>query len=327
MQDKKAFRIGPLVIKTTLVVLTFFFLYYEIFRKHDINELFEMYKASYHEHKWLYLLLFVLMLVNWAIETRKWVYLLGNGVRISFVKAFQAVWTGVAVSLFTPNRVGEFGGRLLFFKPENRVRSVSATLAGSVAQFMATILFGVVCTSWYLVNAGNTDFEAGSWIYLLALGSLIIFLFLYFKLATISRWFEKRRWHKYISQTFGVLSQYNREQLFVNLWFSCMRYLIFALQLGIAMFVLIEFYEFDLVFVASVVGTYFLLQTAIPSVALSEIGVRGAILAFLLIDSLPDKDLAPLILAGTLLWFVNIIIPAIFGAFFIFRTRISERTS
>lgn len=285
-------------------------------------ELWEMYRSSFQAHTNIYLLLFGLMLLNWTLETRKWMYLLSKEVKLPFFKAFQAVWTGVSVSLFTPNRIGEFGGRLLFIEPDKRVASVSATLAGSVGQLTATMLFGSIALPFYLVYGGNPDLAAGNWVLFAMPIILAAILLLYFQVTNVSRWLESRRWHEKIKKTFRVLANYSRDELFVGLWFSCIRYLVFALQLGLVLYVLIDFYEFDLAWVSMVVGSYFLIQTIIPSVALSEIGVRGAILTFLLIDDLPDKDLAPLILAGTVLWFVNIIVPAIVGAFFLARTKI-----
>lgn len=323
MQDKQAFRIGPLVIKTILVILTFGFLYFEIFQKHNLPELAHKYQRSIEHYPLLYVLLLLLMLLNWSLETLKWRYLLKPQIEIGFFRALQAVWTGVAVSLFTPNRVGEFGGRMLFFKPEERVRSVSATLAGSLAQFTATILFGIVGAALYLNFGGHPKLHSGLWIFVPAALLFALSFYLYFKIDVVSRWIEKRRWHKKISEAFHTLAQYDTEQLFVNLWFSVMRYLVFAAQMALVIIVMVVFAgDIDPGFMTFTVFTYFLIQTAVPSIALSEIGVRGSVLTLLFLHIVGSEQVPDLILAGTLIWFVNIIIPALFGSLFILKTKI-----
>jgi hypothetical protein len=328
MQDKKAFELWPFVIKTVLVLLTLLFLYFEIFEKHKIPELMSRYRLSLESHPGLYFLLFLLMLVNWGLETMKWRYLMLNKNAISFGRAFQAVWTGVAVSLFTPNRVGEFGGRMLFFEPQDRVKAVSATLAGSVAQFTVTTVLGIVGASFYLLFADNPIFYAEAWILLISVPVLLMVLYLYFRLSSLAHWIEKRKWHKKISEAAKILADFTNEQLFVNLWFSALRYLVFAFQMGIVLYVLVDFQGgFHFWQISYTVFTYFLIQTSVPSIALSEIGVRGMALSVLLLHIVGESEVAALILAGSLLWFLNIILPAIFGAGFIYRTKIKFKKS
>jgi len=322
MQDKKAIRLAPFIIKTLLVVLTFGFLYFEIFQKHEMNDLVHLYRDSYLEHSLLYWTLLLLMLVNWSFETKKWMYMLPEGLSQGFFESFKAVWTGVAVSLFTPNRVGEFGGRMLCFEPGDRVKAVSASLAGSLGQLTSTMLFGIIGGTWYLIYGGNDRFTGPSWLPFLSIVIFALILILYFNIRIFSHWLEKRRWHKLLSETMEVLSSYSRDKLFVNLWFSALRYLVFALQMGLALYVLVEFVDFKIIGLIAGIFTYFLFQTALPSIALSEIGVRGAVLAFLLAHTIVGDDITGLVLAGTLIWFINIIIPAIVGAFFLLRVKI-----
>jgi MFS family permease len=212
---------------------------------------------------------------------------------------------------------------MLFFEPRDRVRSVSATLAGSLAQFTATVLFGLIGAAVYLNTAGHPTLQTGPWIYVIAAPIFALTVYVYFKIQIVSRWIEKRRWHKKISEAFHTLAQYDKEQLFVNLWFSAFRYLVFAIQMALVLYLMVDFSGgFDLIFIAYSVFAYFLVQTAVPSIALSEIGVRGSVLTLLFVHVVGSEQVSSLILAGTLIWFVNIIIPALFGSLFILKTKI-----
>ncbi|MBE9468956.1 MAG: hypothetical protein IMY72_11655, partial [Bacteroidetes bacterium] len=52
--------------------------------------------------------------------------------------------SGVTVSIFTPNRVGEFGGRIFVLKRKNRVSAIFATIVGSFSQLIITIVVGLI---------------------------------------------------------------------------------------------------------------------------------------------------------------------------------------
>ncbi|TNE63913.1 MAG: hypothetical protein EP344_04045 [Bacteroidetes bacterium] len=52
------------------------------------------------------------MPANRILEAIKWHTLLRRSAPISLGKALLAVWVGVSVSLFAPNRIGEYGGRI-----------------------------------------------------------------------------------------------------------------------------------------------------------------------------------------------------------------------
>ena len=60
--------------------------------------------------------------------------------------------TGVTVGTITPNRVGEFAGRILFVEKENRTKASYLTIFGDTAQFCSTLIFGIIG----LLLIGNT---------------------------------------------------------------------------------------------------------------------------------------------------------------------------
>jgi len=62
-------------------------------------------------------LVFVLMLINWLLEALKWQYLTRNLEQITFWKAIECVFCGLTWAIFTPNRLSEYGGRVMFLSP------------------------------------------------------------------------------------------------------------------------------------------------------------------------------------------------------------------
>ncbi len=90
----------------------------------------------------------VLMPLNWWTEMQKWHRFVRRFEPMSPARAWRAVLAGVAVSLFTPNRVGEYGGRILFVRPEHRWLAASANLAGNIAQAAVLVSGGALGGIW-----------------------------------------------------------------------------------------------------------------------------------------------------------------------------------
>ena len=68
------------------------------------------------QQAWKFWLVIVLVFVNWGFEAKKWKLLITPIQKMSFFTAFKSVLTGVTLSLNTPNRIGEYGGRILYVK-------------------------------------------------------------------------------------------------------------------------------------------------------------------------------------------------------------------
>src|SRR4051812_6004400 len=87
-----------------------------------------------------------LMLLNWSLEAVKWKLSVHAVQPISFSRAFKAIMTGVSFSITTPNRVGEYFGRMLYMDEGNRLRIISLTIVSSMSQLIITLLFGLIGT-------------------------------------------------------------------------------------------------------------------------------------------------------------------------------------
>jgi Uncharacterised protein family (UPF0104). len=80
------------------------------------------------KHAWQLWLAVALMPVNWALETYKWYVLVNKFQPISFAKSFESVLSGLSFAMNTPNRIGEYGGRILYLQPAFRLRGIALTV-------------------------------------------------------------------------------------------------------------------------------------------------------------------------------------------------------
>ena len=91
---------------------------------------------------WMIIVTLALMILNWGIEAQKWRTLIKGVEPMGWWRAFTATLAGCSVSVITPNRTGEFVGRVLFVRPEVRIEAATLTVLGNISQLLTTLLGG-----------------------------------------------------------------------------------------------------------------------------------------------------------------------------------------
>ncbi|MBK6775525.1 MAG: flippase-like domain-containing protein [Flavobacteriales bacterium] len=112
---------------------------------------------------WPLAIVMLLALLNWGIEAFKWKLLMRPVEVMPYGNAVRATLAGTSIGLFTPNRSGEFVGRLWFVKPGGRMRAGFATVLGSMAQFTSTMLAGAVAVGVVFWTGAIVPWQ-GTWI-------------------------------------------------------------------------------------------------------------------------------------------------------------------
>ena len=139
MQSSK--KIG-LIIKLSIVALSFWFLYQKIFANESIEQTKHQFLNLIQKESYVDLFfVFALMIVNWSIDAVKWRFLISKIEKVSFWLSLKAVF-GITVSMFTPNRIGEFGG-VSCLSQVDRIKAVHI-IFGNVNQLITTLIFGLL---------------------------------------------------------------------------------------------------------------------------------------------------------------------------------------
>lgn len=261
---------------------------------------------------------FLLMCLNWSIEALKWRLLMQGIERIGTVQAFVATLAGTSIGLITPNRIGEFVGRVLFLRPENRVAGSFATAVGSIAQFIVTLVLGMAG----VVAVTLQGYKQGvSWISAAGVGACTLVAAASFVLyynpgllrAVAARLPIIRRWECHA----GILEHFSTGILTQVLLMSAARYLIFTLQF---VWLLREIAGVPWQVGLAAVPAAFLVGTLIPTVMVTELGVRGSVaVAIISPGGAADQDVFT---ASAVLWLINLAAPAMAGAFIMLTARI-----
>jgi hypothetical protein len=292
----------------------FLFVRFSDDRQHD-EALLEWYRHT--EVPWMVLALVCgLMFLNWGIEAFKWQLLLRDVEPLGWMRAFTAVIAGTSIGLVTPNRVGEFAGRVLFLRPVHRVQGSFATLLGSIAQFVVTVLGGTLLLfTTSLAPEGAIDAPVWDLVKWSALLIGVGTVFLYFSPAALERIFLAvpflRRYERHVH----VLAVFDRPRLVRVLASSALRYMVFTCQFAL---LLVHIAGVPWMNAFTAIPLIFLVTTLVPTTALTELGVRGSVAEALVTGGEPTG----VVIASIIVWVVNIVLPAVAGSLILLVSRI-----
>ncbi|HRI24684.1 MAG TPA: lysylphosphatidylglycerol synthase domain-containing protein [Ferruginibacter sp.] len=315
--------VGPL-----LAAWLFWSLYQQVKNQPDIDASIALIKAMpFGADAWKFWMVIAFVFLNWGMEARKWQLLMKAVQPISFFTAYKSVLCGVTLSLNTPNRVGEYGGRILFVNEGNRIKAITLSIAGSIAQLIITMMMGCLGLAWLMYARQESAVLMGIsvfWLRIFLYGSVFAttgFLLFFFRLNWLVRLMERLPYAGRLMPYINVLETFEAKILLRLLSISFFRYIIFVLQ---------YIFMLQLLHVEETVWTGFWLITVmfwilaiIPSFAVADLGIRGTVAKTLFIYGNNTNTIG--ILTCTFgIWFVNLFIPALIGSLLILGIKIRK---
>lgn len=301
--------------KVSVAVLILLGLYYQMVRANNAATTFNEFLSHFSSRRASYLCLAVgLMPFNLAFETLKWLQFTRSFTNMKFAEAYRAVLAGMALAIFTPNRIGEYGGRLLFLPNALRARGAVAMLLGSYAQLFVLFFGGFFGFCWFAHN--YLDWQAYIIRILILAGGLTCLFFLvgYLQIGRILPIIRKCGVKEAWLQHFGVLQSTSKNARFRALQWAALRYITYSTQYWL----LLQFFGIEVPVLAAFAGiaTIFLIQTGVPLGAGVALVARGEI-ALYVWGYFGANDIS--VLAATfLLFIINLALPALLGAIVLF---------
>jgi MFS family permease len=306
-----------------LLVVLCYSLYRQLIAQTDLAQRWQQLKHSWQS--WQFWCVIVLLFFNWGIEARKWQLLVRHVQQLSFAQAFKSVLAGCSITMLTPNRVGEFGGRVLFLKEENRIKAISLTIAGSISQLLVTMIMGcagLLFLRFFSHNTGNAlnvlpDFWGSVLIYFSISVTVLLFLF-YIRLGWLVRMMEKVPALNKAVKHITVLDEFEANQLLRILLLSLLRYLVFVVQYVLLLQVMqvgiggwLSFW---------LISVFYLVLAVIPTIGFLELPVRAK--TSLELMQLYSSNTLGIGTAALGIWVINLVIPALMGSLLILGIKI-----
>ncbi|MGV3684576.1 MAG: lysylphosphatidylglycerol synthase domain-containing protein [Daejeonella sp.] len=314
--NRETKKVLSIIFKIAILVLAFGFIFQKLSNNNSISDFRKLTRAISSPDVWIVLIgLFLLMLLNWTLEALKWRYLLQRVEKISTWKAIESVFCGLTWAVFTPNRIGEYGGRVFFLSPRKRIIGIVSMAVGSVGQMVITNVLGAFALLWFVATFMELNLIINFALTFVVAIFCSFFLLFYFNIQWIDGLLSRIKFIKPFRRFFSILAKYKKQDLVRVLGYCVTRYIVFTTQYCLVINLLIP--EIPLFSMVMILLILFFIQSALPSLDLLDIGVR-AVTATYFFAFVTDQEVA-IMAATACVWLINLIIPAILGSFFVLK--------
>lgn len=294
------------LIKLSIIGGSLYFIYHKITQNNSLslNEFLNQIRSILFNNVWTIPVLLLLSIFNWLFEILKWKTLANHIQETTFIEAGKQSLASHTVSLLTPYRIGEYGGKALYF-PSNKKKVILLNLIGNIYQLFATILFGVFGLIFFITTY-NIVIEPQK---IRVIGYLIGFiilifitnknrkLFYFFDIEKVTNYFKKLR----VSLHF---------KLFI---FSLIRFLIFSHQFYLLLILFGVNIEYQTGML--LISAMYLIASSIPSISIFDWAIKGSVSIYIFsFIHIPELTVITL---TTLMWILNFALPAIIGILFV----------
>lgn len=307
----KAKQFLTFLIKLLIVGGAFYFIYDQLANneKLDWKQFLEL--LSRKKSFWGILFVLSFSFFNRFLEILKWQNLVQVIEKISLGQATEQVLSALTASIFTPNGIGEYGAKALYFEKKDAKKVVFLNLICNGIQMILTVIFGTVG----LMISPQTP-EGGFpnlWKYILGISFLLLLLSFFFKKITIKGYSINRLLEK-INEIPKPIHQ-------KNIVLAVCRYLIFSHQY----YFLFLAFDVDLPYVtlmATIAAVYFL-ASSLPTFQFLDFAVKGSVAVFFF--GILGVNEWIVVFISTLMWFLNVVIPVFIGSFYVLRFKLPNR--
>jgi len=260
---------------------------------------------------WLIFAILLLTILNRFFEILKWQNLVQSLKPLSFAKAAEQVLAAVTAGIFTPNGIGEYAAKALYYKKDQAKQIVFLNLTCNGIQMVIAIVAGLA--GLLVFNALYSVIPTG--LLLIIIGGIAALITLVFASRKIT--IKGYSLHLLFEKINEIPKTIHRK----NLLLATGRYLSIIHQ---HYFIFLAFgvnlpYP---VMISAIAGVYFL-GSSLPNFQFLDFAVRGSVAVFFF-GRLGVTEWI-VIFAATLQWLLNIVLPVSIGSYYVFRFK-SERT-
>ncbi len=246
-------------------------------------------------------MLFILLFTdaNWLLEIFKWKTLASIEKKITFFETYEQCFASLTASIITPNRIGEYGAKALYFKNEIRKKIIFLNLIGNLSQLSITLFFGIIGFVFFIRNFSFQIPKANTLKFLLI---PLFFCVLYF--------FRKKIKHSKIKKYLKKLPLIFYSKV---IGLSFLRYLFFTHQFIYLLRIFgVETDYFTLLYL---IFCMYLFTSIIPTLAIFDWVIKGSV-AIWLFGFIGLNELT-VVTITTFMWILNFAIPSIIGSIFV----------
>ena len=297
------------LIKLSIVVGAFYFIHQKLTTNEDLN--FSEFLSFLSENDAFsvknVLFLIILSLFNWFFEILKWKTLVQTIQQISFKNAMEQSLGALTASLFTPNRIGEYGAKAVYYGKTNRKKAMLLNLISNMMQMTVTVIFGIIGLSLM-----HYKYDLDLDYYRMLKFALIIVVVGAFAMFGLRQ--NKFRIKGFsIDRLKGFVRQLSKTTLVIAFGLSVIRYLIFSFQF----YLLLGLFGVGVSYTNAmiVITSMYLISSVIPSIFIFDVVIKGSVAVYLF--SLVGVNEFTILSIILVMWLLNIVLPSVFGSFYV----------
>ncbi|PWI30789.1 hypothetical protein DI383_04915 [Flavobacteriaceae bacterium LYZ1037] len=304
------------LLKISLVVGAFYFINQKLTNNNQLD--FEVFSEFLTKNRVFSLknIIFLLLLssFNWFLEILKWQNLVSIFKTISFKEALKQSLGSLTASLLTPNRIGEYGAKAIFFTSKFRNKIVLLNLLGNSMQMLTTILLGVFGL-YFFISKYPADIN-----YQKSLKFLVILLFISSASFFVLKKKEVTIKGVSIEKVLRFFKHIPLKHYVFCFTLSIFRYLVFSFQF----YFLLHLFgvEVDYKNAMIVITSMYLLASIVPSIFIFDVVIKGSVAVYLF-SIVGVNELTTLSIV-TCMWLLNFVFPSLLGSVFVLKFKLPK---
>ncbi|CAM3507813.1 lysylphosphatidylglycerol synthase domain-containing protein [Flavobacterium saliperosum] len=299
----KAKQFLVLLIKLLIVGGAFYFIYTQLANNDKLDwtkfQKLVLEKQSFANITFILFLTFL----NRFLEILKWQNLVEVIRKIKLGEASKQVLGALTAGLFTPNGIGEYAGKALFFEKAQAKKIVFLNLICNGIQMILTIVFGIFGLLYF--NAHFDVITTKTVGILFGILTLLVTVLFFTKKINIKGYSFEKLIHK-INEIPKCIHQ-------KNILLAIGRYLVFSHQYYF-LFLIFDVEMPYFLLMATIASVYFL-ASSLPTFQFLDFAVKGSVAVYFF--GLLGVNEWIVVFISTLMWFLNVVIPVVIGSYFV----------
>ncbi len=306
----KAKQFLVFTIKVLIVTGAFYFIYHQLVNNDQLN--WEKFIILFHKNQSVGGILFILSFsfLNRFFEILKWKNLVSHFQKITLSQATAQVLGALTAGIFTPNGIGEYAGKALFYEKSLTKKIVFLNLICNGIQMIITVIVGIFGLLYF-----NTQYHIiTNKVVGLLFGLLVLLFVIVFALKEI-----KIKGYS-VEKLIHKINELSKETHQKNIVLGLCRYLIFSHQYYFL------FLAFDvqlpyLILMSAITSVYFL-ASSLPTFQFLDFAVKGSVAVYFF--GLLGVNEWIVIFISTLMWFLNVVLPVILGSYYVLNFKVQK---
>ncbi|MFE3847217.1 hypothetical protein ACFX5D_04455 [Flavobacterium sp. LB3P45] len=300
-----------LLIKLLIVGGAFYFIYDQLANNDKLD--WQKFIILFQKNQSVSGIAFILFLsvLNRFFEILKWQNLVLFIHKISLGEATKQVLGALTAGLFTPNGVGEYAGKALFFEKSETKKVIFLNLICNGIQMILTVIFGIIGLLYF--NAQYNVITTKTVMILFGICFLVFGILFSLKKLTIKGFSIEKLIHKT-----NEIPKFIHQK---NIFLAICRFLVFSHQY----YFLFLAFDVDLLYLtalATITSVYFL-ASFLPTFQFLDFAVKGSVAVYFF-GTLGVNEWI-VIFVTTIMWFLNVVVPVVIGSYYVLNFKTKNR--